>query len=299
MTKGRGRIMSKIGSLAALSILLLAAGCADPDSVLFVTVTNIGIDADTKPANVTIGYDRYEGYIGPTYGTGAIPPVVARIESNLAIFNPEIRQVYATGDAAKLVTGNQSSAPSNKALSGKKRLAFFGTGTNIGLKVAFMANAPESISFGYKRKEFSFIPLGKTIDKDTGVEIDAYGSVLASIDMNVNTPSLTTTKLGVSQFFATGIAAEQLASTNAEIRQAFKKIAAQAVTLGGKYVKDAAGNKLRTFWKPDGENINPENQAKIKLWMKKHAVDSLSITFFMRNDMFADARIQAVDDLGL
>lgn len=223
--------MSKISSLAAFSMLLLAAGCADPDSVLFVTVTSIGIDADMKPANITIGYDRYEGYIGPVYETGAIPPVVARIESNLEIFNPEIRQVYATGEAAKLVTGAQTNVSSEKPLSGNKRLAFFGTGTNIGLKVAFMANTPESISFGYKRKEFSFIPMGKKIDKDTGKQTDVYGSVLASIDMNVNTPSLTDTKLGVSQFFATGIAAEQLASTNIEIRKAFKLIAEQAITL--------------------------------------------------------------------
>ncbi|MBF0307665.1 MAG: hypothetical protein HQL41_18730, partial [Alphaproteobacteria bacterium] len=68
----------------ALVMALLAplAACADSDSVLFVTKTSLGIDMDTKPAGVAIAYDRVEGYVGPTYDNGAMPPVVAFIESS-------------------------------------------------------------------------------------------------------------------------------------------------------------------------------------------------------------------------
>lgn len=284
--------MSKIGSLAALSMLLLAAGCADPDSVLFVTVTSIGIDADTKPANVTIGYNRYEGYIGPVYETGAMPPVIARIKSNLAIFSPEIHQVYATGNAAKIVTDPQGTTPSDDALSGKKRLAFFGTGTNIGLKVAFMANAPESISFGYKRKEFSFIPLGKKIDKDTGEAIDTYGSLLASIDKNLNAKSLTNTDLGVSQFFATGIAAEQLASTNIEIQQAFQEIAAQALTLKTTaFSKDLTSNRLI-------DAIDEDEAFKVDLenWIQRQNL-GISTTLLIYGRDYSEERKEVIKEL--
>ena len=41
----------------------------------------------------------------------------------------------------------------------KKRLVFFGTSTTLGLKAGFSGDGyPDSLTFGYKRKEFSFIP---------------------------------------------------------------------------------------------------------------------------------------------
>jgi hypothetical protein len=316
--------MFRTGSLVILGALLIATGCAGKDSVLFVTTTQIGIDADTKPANISIGYDRYEGYLGPVYETGAIPAVVARLDSNLAVFNPEIRQVYATGDAAKLVTQRDEASEEDfegiaKATCGEKKLAFVSTGTNIGLKLAFAGQLPESISFGYKRKELSLIPLIKAIDgcpvvegleaETTGTtettETEAtsgeetYASVLASIDMRVKTRTPTDTALPLSQFFATGIAAEQLAGKNREIREAFWVMAEQAITRDGSFLKDAAGDKLRKFWKPDGENIDPDNDTAIREWMENNGLDPTSITFFMRVDYFADARIKAVEDLDL
>lgn len=203
----------------ALSVLCLAlTGCGNKQSVLFVTATTIGIDADTTPPHATIGYDRYEGYIGPSYSTGALPPVFAKIESDLKIFNPEIRQLYATGDAATLVTKEEIKEGDLKEdgemYTGSGRLTLFGTGTNIGLRVTWAGNAPESISFGYKRKEFSYIPLGSEhLDPkdDKSPKVDRYGSVLAAIDMGVHTETFLTTGMAVTQFFATGNAAKNLA----------------------------------------------------------------------------------------
>jgi hypothetical protein len=276
-----------------LTLPAALASCADPDSVLFVTTTAVGIDADTKPANLSIGYDRYEGYIGPVYGTGAIAPVVARLESNLSIFSPEIRQIYATGDAARIVTATRPSAPSDKPMfRDEKHLMFFGTGSQIGLKATFTANAPESVSFGYKRKEFSFIPLGKDVDPTSGRGVDRYGSVLAAIDMNVNTPSLSQSELGVSQFFATGIAAEQLARENEEIRKAFQTEAEQAVTLTTtKFVKDEAGDRLRRAIDED-----PNFRATLAKWIKARGLE-VSVTSFLRGDAYAEKRKKAVQEL--
>jgi hypothetical protein len=55
--------------------------------------TSVGIDANTTPAAVSIAYDRTDGYLGPHYEDGTIPPVVSSIQSDLSTFNPQIRQV--------------------------------------------------------------------------------------------------------------------------------------------------------------------------------------------------------------
>lgn len=242
---------------AALSALCLAlAGCADKQSVLFVTATTIGIDADSTPPHATIGYDRYEGYIGPSYDTGALPPVVAKIESDLKIFNPEIRQLYATGDAAELVTKNivpGEPTPDGKMYTGSGRLTLFGTGTNIGLRVTWAGNAPESISFGYKRKEFSYIPLGSAPDPDDPTRmVDKYGSVLAAIDMGVHTETFTTTGVAVTQFFATGNAAKNLAARE-PIRRRFLLEAEESIARECDSQPDDATAQIREAMKSNSD----------------------------------------------
>lgn len=230
--------MNNLVTAVLLVLLTLLGACADVRSVLFVTDTKIAIDGDTKPPNASIGYARDETFIGPNFETetGAIPPVVGRLESNLRIWRPEIRQVYATGRAAALVTAEKGGAISKArflAPGEEKRLVFFRTGSNIGLKVVFAGNVPESLTLGYKRKEMSHIPLVRVVDAIGSTDAkEVYGSALAAISMNVDTPSLTDTSLGVSQFFATGVAAERLASTNDEVRRTFQNIAAQAVASG-------------------------------------------------------------------
>ena len=209
----------------------MLAGCAAEDHVLFVTTTTIGLDADTRPPNASIGYDRYEGYIGPAYSTGAVPPVFAKIESNLKIFEPEVRQLYATGDAAILVTAADPGAvpiAPKPMFTDSREPMFFGTSANIGLRVTFTGEVPESINLGYKRKEFSFIPLGSEMQPD-GRAVDKYASVMAAIDMGVEIPGFRDAGLGVSQFFATGQAADNLARRQV-IRDRFALEAATAIS---------------------------------------------------------------------
>ncbi|MBD9355934.1 hypothetical protein [Methylomonas albis] len=69
--------------------------------------------------------------------------------------------------------------------------------------------------------------------------------------------------------------------------------------LEGNFMKDRAGDILREFWKPDGENINTENQNRIKTWMESNGFDSNAITLFLRDSTKADARVKAISDLGI
>jgi len=210
-------------ALAAAAVLaaVTAGGCASTDSALFVTKTSIGIELDAKPANVNIAYDRIEGYLGPRYDNGAIPPVVASINSDGAVFNPKVRQIYATGDAALNVVTEKTAADDARPLSGGKKLMFFGTTTTTGFKVGFTSNVPDSVLFGFKRKEFSFIPLG------THEGVDVYPAVLAAIDTTAGTSTVQETGLVTRQFFATGSAAEVL-GTKDYIRQDFRNEAQNA-----------------------------------------------------------------------
>jgi hypothetical protein len=69
--------------------------------------------------------------------------------------------------------------------------------------------------------------------------------------------------------------------------------------LVGRFTADVAGDALRRFWKPDGVTINQENQARIRTWMAENHINEPSITFFMRDEMYASARQKLVKDLGL
>lgn len=218
--------------LAGLGCAALA-GCAHPDAVLFVTNTSLGINVESKPPTVSVAYDRTEGYIAPRYDNGALPPVVASIQTGGNIFNPKIRQVYATGQAAVRATGDGSEPSSNPNMTGGRQLAFFGTNTTVGFKVGFdgQATVPDTFLFGYRRKEFSYIPLGT--DPKTGN--DTYASALASVDSNTATTGTGGVAgaagigLDHAQFIATGLAADNLARNDA-ITRAFRTIAAGSVT---------------------------------------------------------------------
>jgi len=222
--------MNRYHRFAVLAAIGLVAGCANPDAVLFVTDTTIGMSADNTPPSVSIAYDRTEGYIAPRYQNGGVPPVVGSIETGGAIFAPTIKQVYATGAAAVKAVGAPNAPDGPKDLSGdpsQKRLVFFGTATTLGIKVGFASTGtPDSMNIGFRRKEFSLIPLGS--QTANGQTADVYPSVLATIDTTVAAASLTGTGLTSKQFFATGQAAEVLAA-NQTVVNTFGRISQDSV----------------------------------------------------------------------
>jgi hypothetical protein len=219
-----------------LAALLPLCGCVTPvDTVIFVTKTSIGIDGDTTPPTASIAYDRMEGYIAPRYPNGEVPPVVASLQGDLGIFVPQISQNYATGKAATLLATTTVTPPANcdprdmtvntRNASESKKTMFFGTGTTLGLKLGFSAQGggPESIVFGYKRKEASVIPIGTSTDPTTGLTKDIYPSVIAAINVRVQSATQADSQVSISDFFATGVAAECLA-TNAKVHANFGKL---------------------------------------------------------------------------
>ena len=233
-------------------VILVALGCAAlsacaPDHVMFVTDTSLGINVETKPTpKASVAFDRTEGYIGPHYANGALPPVVGSVHvEGESLLSPTVTQLYATGPAAIVVSGGTATEPAQ--LKGDKQWAFFGTATSVGFKLAFDTTAnvpiPDSFLFGYRRREFSYIPVGTDPDTHT----DTYASALASVNSGTNAGSNASgSTFHHSQFIATGGAAVALAG-DTEIQRDFKAAAvANAIASLSPSAKQAAidlGNK--------------------------------------------------------
>lgn len=206
----------------AVALTLALAACAK-DRVLFVTKTSLSIlEADTKPAGISVAYDRVEGYLGPTSESGEAPPVLGYFGSDGSLFTPKVKQVYATGNAARLLTGAATKCTPIK-VDNDDRVMFFGTSTTSGLKVGFTPEAPlpDSFVFGWRRKEFSLVPLLVASDEQACSGADKvskgqkfYPATLASVNSTRDVPPANPggTRLTDQQYFATGDAAVGLAN---------------------------------------------------------------------------------------
>jgi len=214
--------MSTFARTALVLIPLVVCGCGTmKNTAVFITKTSFGLDVDSKPPSASISYDRVEGFYSPRFANGGLPAVAGAIQTDGSFFDRKIQQVYATGPAAAMVTDHNKpveNAPTD--LSGEREPMFFGTTTTSGLKVTFEELALSELTFGYKRKEVSIIPLGKESRKDKdGVMSYVYPSVIATLDNGYKVKEKAKeAPLGdpennfvVAQYFATGIAAENLA----------------------------------------------------------------------------------------
>lgn len=206
--------------LGLLLALLLTACASGPNTVVFVTKTSLGIDVEQTPPTASIAYDRVEGYFGPRYDTSAVPPVLAIFTTNGQLLGREVKQVYATGNAARLLANRSALVPADPALTGGIKPMFFGTSTTVGMKIGYEAGGSTStFTFGYKRKELSVIP----------VTDGAFPSVLATLQTDINAATASTTSFGAGQLFATGTAASDLARLT-EVRDVFMSKADAALS---------------------------------------------------------------------
>lgn len=226
-------------ALAGPTLALALAGCGSNNQAVFVTSTDIGINADATTRTFNVGYDRVEAFVGPVYpDQGAAPAVFADLRSNLSPFSPKIRQVYATGQAAELVTlpptaeisGQLTPPQTPPPMTGERRIMVFGTSSTVGAKLGFAATSvvPDSLSFGYKRKEMSIVPMRAQDPKSP--DQDHYAPVMASIDLDLLSASLPEADMKVAQFVATGAAAVNLAA-QPEFRTLFKEKASESMRL--------------------------------------------------------------------
>lgn len=66
-----------------LTLPAMLTGCGGTNYGVFATSTTLGIDADAKAGKIALGYDRTEGFIGPSYPeNGTAPSVFGFIESD-------------------------------------------------------------------------------------------------------------------------------------------------------------------------------------------------------------------------
>ena len=92
------KITFYFGLLAIMSL----SGCGiGYNRVLFVTKTNVGFEADTKPPSLQLSIGRLEGVFGPQFERGQKLPVLASFRfENDGTFSPFVGSAFATGDAA-------------------------------------------------------------------------------------------------------------------------------------------------------------------------------------------------------
>ena len=235
---------ARVGALVLAS--MMQAGCAiGYNSVLFTTKSNVGIDVDAKPPTAEVSVARREGVITPTFEKGQTPPVMAsfRIESKglIGMFT-DVSSTFAGGDAAatmsklyddeysKTVTAEDSTLcltqePSPKVLGqeisfpeqGNVEPFVFGTDTSLGLKLAWSgltAQFPDTIKFGYNRKEFAFAPVfgSQGVCGSSGGQYSVkVPSFMATVDSYAKAKSPQDSGIGWLQYFATGTAANNLA----------------------------------------------------------------------------------------
>lgn len=217
----------------------LMAGCSSlgKDSILFVTKTSVGVDVDSKPPTLVIGFDRKEGTIAPEFDTGEVLPQMAGFTTDLGFINQAVGQSFATGNAAVLMSQylasiagpdpkgpidikKDFSKPQSVTTNGRRKRYFFGTDTSFAFKVGFgleTGGLPDSLSLGYKRKELAFVPLFEVPDSDangTGMKKVNLPSLLATAGLVtvVDPKKPERTKVVHTQFFATGLAATYLAA---------------------------------------------------------------------------------------
>jgi len=126
---------------------------------------------------------------------------------------------------------------------------------------------------------------------------DVLVRIYSGLELNHKKYSLMKALIDIEDYFQAGTIIGALnavsESSGAQKTKADKKI---ENILEGTYIKDLAGDKLKAFWKPDG-SINTTNETKIIQWMQKNDLQNVSITSFIRNKIFEEARVEAVNGI--
>jgi hypothetical protein len=233
------------------ALLAGLSGCAiGYNSTLFVTQSNVGLDAETKPPQAEISISRSEGVIAPGFEGGQTPPVVASFRNNsnpLSRFLFGVRSTFAGGDAASGLSreaGDPDRPTSQLCLStqpNSRQFLFwdmsvskkddvepfvFATDTIFGLKVGWSGTAgpfPDSVRLGFNRKEAAWAPVFGTdvvhctipATAQPGTYAVWMPSFLAVLDNNVQAGKPSETGVKWLQYFATGASATNLANQDA------------------------------------------------------------------------------------
>lgn len=130
--------------------------------------------------------------------------------------------------------------------SGEVRPIFFGTDTSLGLKVAWSgltAQIPDTVRFGYVRKELAWVPITYKKVSDTEHVVGA-ASLLATVDSGVTLDNSPGVNLMYLQYFATGDAATLLALQHVVRKAMFIRLDPNQQKLLGAYTASFGNSEL-------------------------------------------------------
>lgn len=221
-----------------LAIISLCGCSPHRDHILFVTKTQFGVDVDVKPPTLEVGYTRKEGTISPGFKSGALPQMASFSTKNKLAGQYSIGQSFAIGTAAVILAQyyGTETAPEDvnfiqaellesndaSAIVGtikNSRPFFFGTNTSWGIAVTYGIEAgmtPESINFGYKRKELAYVAITQDPNDPNdpnGIKKVNLPSLLATTGFQADVRSAPGAAANTYvQFFATGASARYLAA---------------------------------------------------------------------------------------
>ncbi len=261
-------------SLVSLAVIL--GGCAGYNTTMFMTKSNAQApDIDMKPPTAEINISRKEAVIEPAFTKGQTPPVMASFKPNvhfggaLGDYFLGVDQTFAGGDAALTMamlynsptptcitngqfdstltfTNGNINTNHNRffdliftpAKPDEVRPFFFGTDTQLGLKVAWSGAGgqfPDTVKAGFNRKEFAWAPVtmsqdGKSIKMPSflaTIQTSTGGNSSTnqySVTNGTNQTNVSGQNGGISsiQYFATGEAASYLARQK-DVRDAMLK----------------------------------------------------------------------------
>lgn len=212
---------------------------------------------------------------------------LADLDAQYEAFSVELYQQTTAGNLTTdwLLLGLSTAVVLEGSSSGKETLAAISTAL-LGGKAAF----DKSVLFEkttpalLAQMEAMRNRIKLRIFRGLSQEITAYSLLTAIADLNAYYQA------GTIPGAIQGITSEATAAKDA----ANDELAAFTAT----FVKDRPGDVLRAFWKPDGDNINPQNEAILRDWLNEQEIP-VSITFFLRSDQYASDRRRAVSALKL
>ena len=233
------------------------SGCTNPPAdTVFYTVTNMGVNFDSRIPAAEISLSRREGVLQPEFEGGVHLPVIATSDSRPGLLEGRVTATFIGGAAAEIAARDKGETDESKLLqrgpgivcvttvpngtnsiripgAGETRPFIFGTSTNYGLFVGWDAPGtfmPQTVRLGYTRRELAIASVFAAGDCPAAIKSHfatdaikavAMPSFLATIDggNRVGTPQ--TTSIAVRQSFATGSAARLLAN-DSKLRNALR-----------------------------------------------------------------------------
>lgn len=263
-------------ALSVIALVASLSGCdLGYRRALFFTKTNIGIDIDSQPATMELSLARREAVLEPAFENGQTAPVLASFSwstDGWLGLRGDISSAFSGGDAALIlsvlyddhdVAYEENDPRFNSALTlehcpveldsfgNTKKLLIagvvepfiFATDTSFGLKVGWSgatAQLPDTIKLGYNRKEFALAPItldGTPASPASPPFTARMPSFLATIDNRTRLGSTEKSSVTHIQYFATGKAANWLATRHAVREAMFYRLDPEAAEAASGFTK--------------------------------------------------------------